>query len=158
MGFDDYNDTVWFAPAVRTFVKYRTPASHAGTDWELVAYSLGEFSPAHRRLWMTEQYLRTNGLVPLTQQQLEARFAKPIDLKYEDRRGRRGELWFTPDGSVDWVPFDKGTWRVRGGQLCTNFPISSLGERCSTLYATGEWEMAYFPLNSSWAGVLIEID
>jgi hypothetical protein len=49
--------------------------------------------------------------------------------------------------------------KIKDGKLCTRWPKLRQGaETCSTLYKTGEWEVAYFLPDGPGAGVFIDFD
>src|SRR5262245_58038289 len=73
---------------------------------------------------MTEQSLRSKGLVPQTQKELEQRFSQPVKVRFTNNAGVSGIASFTPDGTVrvEWPGnSDTGTWRVKEGKLCTKY-------------------------------------
>jgi len=159
-GGDDWSDVMWFAPAVKTIVKLG-PTTASTAYWELASYELKEFTGSFVRNWLSEQFLRAKGLRPLTQQQLEERYARRVDARFESPRTARGTLSVMPDGSVRvrGTLEDIGTWRIKDGRFCTSYSKLRQGaESCFTLFRTGDWEFSYFQQDSPITGVFIDVD
>jgi hypothetical protein len=160
LGRDDWSDTMWFAPAVKTIVKFEQ-LERGGRGWELASYHLKEFALTFQRKWMSEQSLRAKGLAPLTQQQLEERYGRRVEARYESNMGAQGTLSVMPDGSVrvSGTLEDTGTWRIKDGRFCGRYQkIRQGAEGCFTLYRTGDWEFSYFQSDSPVTGVFIDVD
>ena len=159
LGSEDWSDTMWFAPSVRTMVKFEQSSGPIG--WELASYQPKEFAAIYQRKWVSEQTLRANGLAPLTQQQLEERYARRVEARFENTLGGRGTQSVMPDGPVHYRGGleDTGTWRIKDGRFCTKFQkIRQGAESCFTVYRTGDWEFSYFLSDPQIAGVFIDVD
>ena len=161
LGGPDWSDLMWFAPAVKTIVKLEQTTASIGIYWELASYDLKDFAATYVRRWQSEQALRAKGLAPLTQQQLEERYARRVEARYESSLGARGTLSVMPDGSVriSGTLEDTGTWRIKDGMFCTKWAkIRQSAEGCLTQYRTGDWEISYFQVGSPVIGVFIDVD
>jgi len=153
LGSADWGDVMWFAPSVKTMVKLKQATATNANPWELTSYDLKDFAATYIRKWQSEQVLRGKRLAPLTQQQLEDRYARRVDA--------RGTLSVMPDGSVrvSGSIEDTGTWRIKDGKFCGSYvKIRQGAEGCMTIYRTGDWELSYFHFESPIAGVFIDVD
>jgi len=159
LGSADWSDTMWFAPGVKTMVKFEQ--SSGPNSWELASYDLKEFVATYRRPWLSEQALRAKGFVPMTQQQLKERYARRVDARYEASIGTLGTLSVMPDGAVRFrgAIEETGTWRIKDGKFCTMYPRFRQGaEACYRLYRTGDWEVSSFQLDSPVIRVWMDVD
>lgn len=136
-----------------------------GTALGTMGGSLADFATTFRRTWMSEPSLRARGLSPLTQQQLQERYARRVESRFENNQGALGTFSVMPDGSVRRSAHveDVGTWRIKDGRFCTSFQRIRQGEEeCRTLYRTGDWEFSFFSSFSSplgaIGGVFIDVD
>jgi hypothetical protein len=111
---------------------------------------------------LTEKALQERGLSPLTQSELEAMFSRTRTFHRTNAEGGSGTVTYTPAGVVklDWIQgADEGFWWIAGDKFCVKYnikykPILRGGERCFTVYKTGENEYKAFNAEGSSAGTV----
>jgi hypothetical protein len=110
----------------------------------------------------TEKSLRDRGLSPMTQKDLEQRFSRPVNARFEAATGVAGTVAYTPDGSARLdAPniSDTGKWRINNGKACVTWTKIRQGqEGCFTLYKTGPKEYTSFASDGSYNGKTMDID
>jgi hypothetical protein len=110
----------------------------------------------------TEQSLRQKGLVPQTQQELEARFSKPVKARFDTGTGGRGTVSYTPDGTarVEYQGgVDTGRWQIRDGKICLTWTkIRDGKEACFSSFKTGPKDYAAFNADGSLNSTSTDID
>lgn len=92
-----------------------------------------------------EEGLRETGAVQITGAQLEERYAGDSQWAWTTAT-HTGTTTYNADGSgvVDWgTGNSKGTWRIKGDQICTSWEFRGGKERCNRVYrlAPGKYRL-----------------
>jgi hypothetical protein len=111
---------------------------------------------------VTQKSLQEKGLKPLTQKELEDRYARPVKSRWVNAQNQSGTAEATPDGTarLAWQGGGAtGKWRIVNGKYCTTYPqLRGGNETCFAVYRTGPKEHVTFGADGSYNATATEID
>lgn len=95
------------------------------------------------------QQMIDEGYSPLTTQELNALFSKPVNMRWTLRNMQQGDLELLPDKSAKITHaggIDYGTWAAEEDRLCISWErFRGGGKRCNTLFKVGENKFKVVP-------------
>lgn len=96
-----------------------------------------------------EQQLINDGYKPLTTQELNELFAKPVNMRWTLQSMEQGDLELFPDKAAKITHaggIDYGTWKAEDDNLCITWDRFRGGiKRCNTLFKVGEKKFKVIP-------------
>ena len=99
------------------------------------------------------------GISPMTDQELNSFFSKPIDASYySSKRNNTIALQYSPDGSQKLISSnfsDEGTYTIINGEQCSKWKVIRNGaEKCTTWFDIGDNKYETFNRDGSKNGTL----
>ena len=96
-----------------------------------------------------EQQMIAEGYKPLTTQEINALFSKPVNLRWTLRNMEQGNVELSPDKGAKIVHaggIDYGTWAAENDRLCISWDrFRGGGKECNTLFEIGEKKYKVVP-------------
>jgi len=98
---------------------------------------------------ITQKSLEAQGLKPMTEQQLRARYASPVKISFVTAQNQGGTGEYLPDGTARVSLLSgavaTGKWTIKNGMFCTQYAQIRQGtENCFIVYETGPKESVSF--------------
>lgn len=107
-----------------------------------------------------EQQMIEDGYQPLTTQELNELFSKPVNIRWTLRNMQQGNVELTPDKAAKIIHaggVDYGTWAAEDDRFCISWErFRGGGKECNTLFKVGDNKFKVVPPDALDFTVTIE--